>query len=128
MSQAQVTLKAAEMSPTAQAVQKANEEFVITDERGRKITLKKPGVLAQFRLIEALGGEAAANQTYVNMVLPLLYVAQIDENVIHQPTSKLQVEALIQNLDEEGISAVHRNVFEKFGKRDLDAEKATIKK
>lgn len=122
---AKITLQ--EETPSQHAIAKANETFNIVDAKGRTITLKKPGVLAQYRLIEALG-DSAANQTYVSMVLPLIYISAIDGEVEIMPTAKLQVEALIQRLDEEGIAAVMKGVTEHFGQTDPERDKAAIKK
>ena len=124
MSDATVTLKT---TPTNEVLAKASEETHVTDSHGRTIKIKKPGVLAQYRLIEALG-DSAQNQTYMGMVLPLIYVTAIDDLAVHQPKSKLQVEALIQQLDEHGIEAVMRHVQETFGKADPDQDKAELKK
>jgi LDH2 family malate/lactate/ureidoglycolate dehydrogenase len=118
-----VTLK-----PSEEVVAKALAEIVTTDSAGRVIKLKKPGVLAQFRLVEAMGGETAKNQTYMGMVLPLIYVASIDGDPIFQPTSKMQMEALIQRLDEHGVDAVMTAVNEHFGAVDPDADKEALKK
>lgn|GEM_PF-1005397 len=81
------------------------------DSRGRVITLGKPGVLAQFRLTKMLG-PLAANHTYMQMILPLLYIKSIDDgdgegaHPIGFPQTDREVEALIQRLDEEGVGNV----------------------
>lgn len=121
---AKITIKE---TPTDQVLAKANEETSVIDARGRTITIKKPGVLAQYRLIEALG-DSASNQTYMGMVLPIIYVTSIDDLAVHQPKTKIQVEALIQQLDEDGIEAVMRHVNETFGASDPEADKAALKK
>lgn len=110
------------LNPSEQIVQAANAEVNVTDERGRVIILKKPGVLTQFRLIEALG-ETSKNEVYMGMVLPLIFVKSIDGDAIFQPTSKREVEALIQRLDEDGIAAVLNGVQEHFGKGNPEASK-----
>lgn len=77
---------------------------------GRKLHVRKPGVLADFRLIEALGPELAANQTYAQMCQPLKYLGQIEHpeagtrSVAYE--NKLQIEGLIQELGEEGMDAL----------------------
>jgi len=109
-------------TPSAQLVQKATAEVVVVDARGRSIVLKKPGVLAQFRLVEVLGN-AAKNEVYMGMVLPLIFIASIDGDELAQPTTKLQVEALIQRLDEDGINAVMTGVQEHFGRVDPEESK-----
>lgn len=121
MSEPTVTL-----NPTEQLVAETNASFEVQDSRGRSITLRKPGVLAQFRLIEALG-ESASNTTYVSMVLPLLFVAAIDGDPVAQLTSKRQVEALIQRLDDSGLETVMTGVEKNFSKPDAEKDKEALK-
>jgi hypothetical protein len=97
------------------------------DARGRIITLAKPGVLAQYRIVEVLG-DSAANQVYMGMVLPLLFVTAIDGDPIFAPKSKLEVEALIQRLDEDGIDAVMKGVTEHYGAPDPEADRVALEK
>lgn len=113
--------------PSEQVIAKAGEEVSVTDSRGRVIRLKKPGVLAQYRMIEALG-ESAKNEVYTAMVLPLIFVTAIDSEIVYQPSTKREIEALIQMLDEEGISAVVSSVQSHFGATDPEADKAALKK
>lgn len=119
-----VTIKT---TPSEEVIAKAVEESVTTDSHGRAIKIKKPGILSQYRLIEALG-DSAQNQTYMSMVLPLIYVTAIDDLAVHQPKTKMQVEALIQLLDEHGVDAVMRHVQETFGQNDPEQDKADLKK
>lgn len=114
-------------TPTEQVIAKASAEVTVHDARGRAITLKKPGVLAQYRLIEILG-ESAKNEVYVGMVLPLIYVCEIDGDQVAQPNSKREVEGLIQRLDDDGIAAVMNGVQSHFGSVDPGADKAALKK
>jgi hypothetical protein len=115
------------VNPSEQVIAKAVAEVTITDARGRSIKLKKPGVLAQFRLVEILG-DTSKNETYMNMVLPMIYVAAIDDEPVYQPASKREVEALIQRLDEDGVSAVISGARENFGASDPEADKVALKK
>lgn len=113
-------------TPSQELVAKAKAEVTVKDARGRAITLKKPGVLAQYRLVEVLG-DTASNDVYMNMVLPLMYVSAIDGDPVFAPNKKSEVEALIQRLDEEGIAAVMSGVGENFSRRDPEADKAALK-
>lgn len=119
---AKVTLNSDGSAAPGPALTAAPTEFTISDARGRAIQLKKPGVLAQFRLVEALG-EVAQNQVYMGMVLPLIFVVAIDGEPVVQPASKAEVEALIARLDEDGIEAVMTAVQAKFGIADEGASK-----
>jgi hypothetical protein len=114
-------------TPSAQVVAKQMAEVVVTDTAGRTIKLKKPGVLTQFRLVEMMG-DSAKNQVYMGMILPIIYVTSIDGDPVFTPTSKMQVEALIQRLDEHGVEAVMAGVTANFGGADPEADKEALKK
>lgn len=119
-----VTLNA---TPSAQAVAKAITEFTVPDKQGRQIKLKKPGVLAQYRMIEIVG-DSAKNEVYMNMVLPIIFVCAIGDEPVFQPSSKLELEALITRLDEDGIEAVMNGVREHFGPTTPEADQKAVKK
>lgn len=114
-------------TPSDQVAAEAQGAVVVTDARGRKITLKKPGILSQFRIVEIVGGELAKNQVYMSMILPLIYVAEIDGDPVLFPASKRELDALIQRLDEDGIETVAAEAREKFGRTDPQADKEAIK-
>lgn len=112
-------------TPSQQLVDKAKAEVETTDARGRVMVLRKPGMLAQYRLVEMLG-DSAANQTYMAMVLPLLYLASIDGRPIVL-SSKRELDALIAQLEEEGIEALMRAMEGNFGAPSPDEDKAKLK-
>ncbi|QTD88739.1 hypothetical protein [Burkholderia anthina] len=115
-------------TPTQTVMRQTGQEVMIEDARGRKIALRKPGVLAQYAIIDAVGGESAKNAVYMSMVLPLIYVASIDGDGVSTPNTKLEVKALIKRLDEDGIEAVIAGVNEHFAAPDPDADRETLKK
>ncbi len=89
----------------------------VTDSTGRVITLKRPGVLAQYDLVEALG-DSARNETYMGMVMPLIFIVAIDGEAIAAPDTKAEIKALIKRLDEAGVAAVMTGVGENFAVDD----------
>ncbi len=113
-------------TPSEELIAKAAKEVTITDSAGRIIKLKKPGVLAQYRLVEVLG-ESAKNEVYMGMTMPLIFVSEIDGVSVPQPSTKREVEALIQRLDEHGIAAVMEGVQQNFGTPAPEADKAALK-
>jgi hypothetical protein len=113
--------------PSDAVLADVNRVVEVTDRKGRVIKLKKPAVLVQYRIVEAVGPETAKNSVYMAMALPLLYVVAIDDKQIIMPRTKLELESLIQSLDEEGIDAVMTGVTENFAPRDPGADKAAIK-
>lgn len=127
MSEVKVTLNPTPMTPSQEVVAKAAQTFQVFDSVGRPIVLRQPGVLAQYRLVEALG-DAAENRTYLRMVLPLIYVSEIDGIAVSAVHKKSEVEALIQRLDNHGLEAVRLGLEEHFGDPDPEADRAAIKK
>lgn len=89
----------------------------VTATNGKRIKIKRPNVLAQYRLVEALG-DAAESRVYLRMCLPLLWVGEIDGAEVRTPSSKREVEGLITRLDEAGIAAVTEAIEEHFSSKD----------
>lgn len=114
-------------TPSKELIAQAASEVVVTDSDGRSITLKKPGILAQFRMVKMLG-DSAKNQVYVGMVLPLLYVTAIDGDAVLQPNTERELEALISRLDDAGVTAVMEAVNEHFGASNPEEAQEEIKK
>lgn len=101
-------------------------DIKVKDVSGREISLRKPPVLAQLRLVDAIG-DSSANRVYLGMCLPLMYVSAIDGVEVPPLDSKKQVEALFQRLDEDGLEAVNNGIAEHFS-RDSKDEVASAKK
>src|SRR4051812_38396973 len=82
-------------TPSQAVVGDANRIVHVTDSLGRKIGLRQPKFLDEFRIMEAVGPERAQNQTYMAALNPLLFIAEIDGIVQPFPTSKIAVDSLI---------------------------------
>lgn len=117
-------------TPSADLAAKAAATHDVTDPvTGIKITIRKPSVLAQYDLIETLGGERSANATYVQMALPIIYVVAINGEPVVQPRKFAEVRALLQRLGDEGIAAVAGGIALHFGAQISSEEAAaTVKK
>jgi hypothetical protein len=77
--------------------------------------LRKPNVLQQYRMVE-LAGDSAKNEVYMAMIMPILWVVEINgEPQQPTPSTKRELEALIQRLGEEGISALMSHFTPKEG-------------
>jgi hypothetical protein len=113
-------------TPSKELVKKAAEAVTIDTANGLTVTLKKPGVLSQFRLVKILG-EAAKNQVYVGMVIPITFVTSINGVAVNYPNTEREIEAIITRLDEEGVTAVMQAVAENFGGESPDEQKAEVK-
>lgn len=123
----QVKIKDSSETPTQQIIKQAAKPIQVTDARGRVIRLRKPGILAQFKLVEAVGGKAASNEVYMSMVLPLTYIECIDEAVITLPEDKKDVDWLIELLGDDGISAVIDAIKTNFVEQDAAKTKGELK-
>jgi hypothetical protein len=86
-------------------------ETVITDAAGRRLTLRRVGVLETLRLYKALGPELSLNDCYVGLAKLAAAVASLDEIPIPFPVSEATVEAAIKRLGEDGIAAVEAVLF-----------------
>jgi len=106
-------------------VQTKSADVQVTDARGRVLTLRKPNVLAQYQLVRMLGADASSNQTYLSMVMPLLYLQAIDGEAVNFANQR-ELDAAIQRLDEEGLEALAKGIQENFTRQE-DARDA-IKK
>lgn len=115
------------VSPAKQIIKDALADVTVTDARGRKIVIRRPPVLGQYRLAEALG-QAASNQVYYGMCVPLLYVGSIDGDANLPMNSKREIEALIQRLDHDGLEAVSEGIEKNFAPKDPDEAANSIKK
>jgi hypothetical protein len=115
------------MTPSERVVQDMLAEFSVQDSRGRTFMLKKPDVLAQFDLIEALG-ELAKNDVYRMMCIPAIYVVSIDGVSAPAPTNKLQMRALISRIGEDGFAAIQKAIKDRFPQEDDSGEDEAVKK
>ncbi|AIU29355.1 hypothetical protein LV28_24770 [Pandoraea pnomenusa] len=112
-------------TPSEQIVKAAMAEVTVHDVAGRPIMLRKPGALAQFRLMEAVGG---TNPGYIAMCMPLIYVASVAGVPVSAIRTKAEVEALVQNLDEDGLIAVSEGVEKHFPPADPEKDRTALKK
>jgi hypothetical protein len=95
---------AAPPSPSEELIRQAIQPTTIKA-GSRTILMRKPGVLAQFNITDAMG-DSSSNEALMRMVLPLIYIGEIDGEPVPPPQNRLQVDALITRLDDDGITAV----------------------
>jgi hypothetical protein len=78
----------------------------VVDKNGRKIELRRVGVLEQLRLFKALGPDLSENRAYFGLARLAATVAMIDGVPIPFPSSEGTVEGILDRLGEEGVDAV----------------------
>lgn len=112
-----------ELNPTESAPQADN---FVTDGKGRTLKVQPPDVLTESRLIRLIGQEAALNSAYLGgYVFPAVSVVEIDGEPMGFPTSQREIDALIQMLGREGLSAVIEHLSPK--KKEVDEQKDAVK-
>ncbi len=95
----------------------STDDIEVKDARGRTLTLRKPNLLAQYQLVRLLGADTSANQTYLGMVMPLLYLQKIDGEVMNFANQR-ELDGLIHRLDEDGVIALTKGIQEHFATED----------
>ena len=83
---------------------------MVTDAKGRKITLRDLTVLDQVKMLRAIGPKQAENQPYYGMVESACMASAIDGVPVIMPANESQIDAVIAKLGDEGMAAimVHR--------------------
>lgn len=105
--------QAAPRTPSEEIIaDNAPEELTVTDKRGRQIVIKKPNILAEYRLVEAAGADLSKNQQWMGMAMPILWVVSIAGDKVPMPRTKREIEALIQRLDSDGLEAITDKMIE----------------
>jgi hypothetical protein len=115
-----------ESAPPVHVDQKPRFE-TIQDSRGRTIQLRKLGPLEQGRIVMAVGGDTASNQTFMaGFAMPAAMVVYIDDVGYGLPNSLVQIEAVLKELGEEGMEAINQNFLAKYeaAKAEADAKSA----
>lgn len=122
-----VTLNSAG-TPSSAIIAAANTTVTITDAQGRNITIKRIGALDRLKMFEVIGSANAGNEAYLGYAALAFHVTAIDGDPIIRPTSKLQLEALVQRLDDDGLQAVAMGVATHFAPASVaDDIRAAVK-
>lgn len=100
----------------------------IHDSLGRTIQLRKLGPLEQGRIVMAVGGDIAGNQTYMSgFALPAAMVVYIDDVGFGLPQTNKQIESVLQDLGEEGMAAINAHFQEKYEAAQAEAEAKALR-
>ena len=93
-------------TPTRQIVAAANERLTVTDATGRVIELQRPNALDRLRLFKAVGPVLAEHDRYLGLAILAACVTAIDGVPVPPVATENQIEALVQRLDDPGLTAV----------------------
>lgn len=87
----------------------------IQDSLGRTIQLRKLGPLEQGRIVMAVGGDTAGNQTYMSgFALPAAMVVYIDDTPFGLPQTQKQIDSVLSELGSEGMEAINLHFLAKY--------------
>lgn len=89
----------------------------IVDAKNRRIRLKKPSMREQYFFKRALGDDASNMACYTHM-LPIMYVAMIDDNPIKAPATFGECLVNLERLGEEGVLAVSQEISKILNEED----------
>lgn len=102
-----------EQTASEELISRSRKEVIVTDQLGRSIKLRKPTPLQKLNLTSWVGAENAMNPAYMLTVQSYLHVCEINGEAVNIRT-KLQLEALITRLGEEGEDAIAQAVVKNF--------------
>jgi len=84
----------------------SSNEATIKDKRGRTLKVRKIGPLQRTRLFKLMGPDNSRNIPLLGHYQMAVSVIEIDGIAHAFPTTELQIEAMIERLDEDGLEAV----------------------
>jgi hypothetical protein len=94
------------MTPSSSIMASAATLETVTDDDGRRLTIRRLTALDRLRLFKAAGPILAQNQPWLGMALIASSVHAIDDVPVPAPANEHQVEAMVARLGDSGISAV----------------------
>lgn len=103
---AKVTIKHEPIETPSQAIVNAANQIHTVEAAGRTIGVRKMQALDRLKMFEVIGAENAKNEPYLGYAALAFHVVSIDGDPVSRPATKLQLEALIQRLGDDGMEAV----------------------
>jgi hypothetical protein len=92
----------------------ASKSVTVKDARGRSIEVRKLKPLDRMRIFELVGATNAMNEQYLGFAVLAYSVKGIDGNAVGRPGTKLALETIVQELDDDGFNAVGKAFEEHF--------------
>jgi hypothetical protein len=79
---------------------------IVTDSSGRKLQLRRIGVVEQMRLFKALGPELSSNDAYMRGAVIGAAVAMIDGVPLPFPNNEAALEAALERIGLDAMPAI----------------------
>ncbi len=97
-------------TPSSEIVGSSLQELDVRDSRARTLTVRKIGPRKRMMIFAAIGAELSQNQMYWGTAMLACAVVMIDGEHVPQPTSRREIEALVDRLGEEGLEAAGKAI------------------
>ena len=111
----------------SESIKASTVEDTVTDAKGRKIGVRKLKVLERINMLKLIGSGNSDNLLYVSSVTPAFLVTSIDGDPVQKPSNELQLNALLQRLDDDGLEAVTGWMAENYKELSAEEQKAELK-
>lgn len=102
-------------TPSQTIVNSATTMGEIVDAQGRRLAVRRLSALDRMRLFAAAGGELSGNQQWIGLAAIAASCVGIDGDQVPKPVSRLQVEALVERLGDDGLNAIAEVYQKTFG-------------
>ncbi len=105
-------------SPSQAVIADANRVEYTTDANGHRLGVKRINASLRRRVLKALSAESGEKGRLLVMATVACCCVEIDGSPVPFPASELQVEALIDRLEQEGLDAVATVLGTKFAAQE----------
>ena len=113
--------------PAAQPEASQEEKTVLTDSKGRNITLRELDPLEESRIFIAVGAANAANHTYMSgYAFPAAMVESIDDIDYQIPVNQAQIDGRLKHLGREGMLAIREYMLDAMKNAGLGASEDDV--
>lgn len=111
----------------AQPAASQEDKTVLTDSKGRNITLRELDPLEESRIFIAVGAANAANHTYMSgYAFPAAMVESIDDIDYKIPVNQAQIDGRLKHLGREGMLAIREYMIDAMKNAGLDASEDDV--
>lgn len=111
----------------AQPAVSQEEKTVLTDSKGRHITLRELDPQEESRIFIAVGAANAANHTYMSgYAFPAAMVESIDDIDYQIPVNQAQIDGRLKHLGREGMLAIREYMIDAMKNAGLGASEDDV--
>ena len=94
------------MAPSTTVLNEASQIILVTDQKGRRFSLRRMTALDTLRLFKAAGPVLAQNGPWLSMAGLAFSVSDIDGVPVPALATEAQIESLIDRLGDHGLAAI----------------------